>query len=83
MVADGDRIVLADHLSEVARRGEVMVQAAVGDEKDLPARFLAVDHFGDIDAGLAHQIAPQFDHDFRRRQAFAPGRRAADDRRWA
>jgi len=34
-VADRDRIILADHLAEVAESGQVVVQATVGDEEDL------------------------------------------------
>ena len=43
-VGDQHRVVLADHLAEVARRGEVMVQAAVGDQEHVAARDLLVDH---------------------------------------
>jgi hypothetical protein len=32
--------------------------------KHLPARDLAVDDARDVDAGFAHQIAPEFDHQF-------------------
>ena len=42
--ADRHRIVLADHLPEVPRRGQMVMQAAVGDEEDLAARDLSVDH---------------------------------------
>src|SRR5690606_37733923 len=42
---------------------EVVVQAAVRDEVDVPPRNLPVDHAADIDAGLAHEISPQLDDD--------------------
>src|SRR3970040_1513670 len=50
LVADYDRIVLAYHLSEVPRRGEMVMQAAVGHQEYLAARDLAVDDSADINA---------------------------------
>ena len=64
-----DRIVLADHLAEVAGRREMMVQAAVGDEEDLAARDLAVDDAADVDAGFADQVAAEFDDELRAGQS--------------
>ena len=40
-----------------------MMQAAIGDQEDLAARFLAVDHATDIDAGLADDVAAELDRD--------------------
>ena len=73
-VADADRIVLADHLAEVAARREMMMQAAVGDEEYVAARNLAVDDRANVDARLADEIAPELDHEPRLRQ-LAPGAR--------
>ena len=67
-VADHHRIVLADHLAEVAGRREMVVQAAVGDEEHVAARNLAVDDAAHVDAGLADEIAAELDHDLRVRQ---------------
>ena len=66
-----DRIVLADHLAEVAGRREMMMQAAVGDEEHLAARNLAVDDAADVDAGLADQVAAELDDELRLRQRAA------------
>jgi hypothetical protein len=68
LVADGDRVVLAHHLAEIARRRQVVVQPAVGHQEHLAARDLAVDDAGDIHARLADQVAAQFDHDAGLRQ---------------
>jgi hypothetical protein len=38
----------------------VVVQAAVGDQEDMSARNLLVDHSADVDAGLADEIPTQF-----------------------
>src|SRR5215831_10897542 len=51
-VAHDDGIVLADHLAEIARSRQVMVQAAVGHEENLTAGDLAVDHPADVEARL-------------------------------
>ena len=37
LVADDYRIILADHLTEISRCGEVVMQAAIGDEEHLTA----------------------------------------------
>ena len=60
-IANGHRIVLAKHLAEVARRREMMIETAVGHQKYLSARDLPVDDPGDVDAGLADQIAAELD----------------------
>ncbi|MNQ58870.1 hypothetical protein D3C85_730890 [compost metagenome] len=59
-VADGDRIILADQLAEIARGRQVVVQAAIRDEKHLSMRYLAFDHFAYINTRLGHQITAQF-----------------------
>ena len=59
--AHGNRIILADHLAEIAGRREAMVQAAVDDQEHTAALNLAVDDAADVDAGLADEIAPEFD----------------------
>ncbi len=62
--SDDDRVVLADHLAEVAGGGQVVVQAAVGDQVGPAARDLLVDDPADVDARLADQIAPELHDDF-------------------
>ena len=66
--ADRDRVVALDDLAEVARRGELVVHPAVDDEERGAARLLAVDDAGDVDAGLADEVAPELDDDARLRQ---------------
>lgn len=53
----------ADYLSEAARGGKVLVQAAIGDEKGLPARNPAVDDICDEMAA-----SPRLDNEFRLRK---------------
>src|SRR5689334_760211 len=53
---DQNRIVLSEHLTEVAGSGEVVMQAAIGDQEDLPARDLPIDHPADIYARLADDV---------------------------
>src|ERR1043166_2735031 len=60
-VGDGDGVVLAYYLAKIAGRGQMLVQAAVRDQKHLPARDLAVEHATHVNAGLADQIAAQLD----------------------
>src|SRR5205823_6211032 len=57
LVADDDRIIFADHLSEVSRGREMVMQATVGHQKHFAARDLAVDDAANIKACLAHEIA--------------------------
>src|SRR5580765_5328933 len=54
-------IVLAYDLSEVAGRGQVLVQAAVGYQEHLAARNLAVEDTAGIDSRLAHEVATELD----------------------
>ena len=49
------------HLAEVAGRGEVVVQAAVGDQEHLAARDLAIEHPADVHAGFADEVAAELD----------------------
>ncbi len=65
-VTDGDRVVLADYLAEIARRRQMVVQATVGDQEGLATRGLAVKDARDVEAGLTHQVASKFDHQFGR-----------------
>ena len=64
-VADGDRVVLADDLAEVAGRGQMMIQPAIDHQKRLSAGNLAVDDPGDVNSRFADQIAAQFDDQLR------------------
>src|SRR5207302_6745910 len=63
-VADHDRIVLADDLSKIARGRQMVMQAAIGHEKNMPPRQLSVDDARHVDARLADEESSQFDHDF-------------------
>ena len=67
-VADQHRIILAQHLAEVAGRRQVMVQPAIGDEEHVAARHLAVDDATYVNTGLADEIAAQLDDQLRLRQ---------------
>ena len=60
-IADDDRVVAADRLAEVARRGQLVVHAAVDDDERLAARDLAIDDPRDVDPALPHEEAPQLD----------------------
>jgi hypothetical protein len=60
---DRHRIVAAYHLAEIARGGELMVHAAVGDQEGLAVAELAVDDPGQIDARLADQPAAELDRE--------------------
>src|SRR6266511_2364023 len=62
-VADGDRVVPPDHLAEVTRRGELVMQPTVDDEEGPPAGLLAIDDPGDVDPGLADDVPAQLDDD--------------------
>ena len=62
-VADGQRVVAADDLAEVARRGELVVHAAVDDEVGLRRATPSVDHPGHVDARLADEVAAELDDD--------------------
>ena len=59
--AHGGRVILADHLAEIARCREVMVQSAIDHQKNLATRHLAVDDPGDVNACFANQVAAQLD----------------------
>ena len=69
--ADRDREVAADHLAEVARRRQLMVQASVDDQKRLPPGVLAVQDPGHVDAAFADDVATQLEHHARLRKAGA------------
>src|SRR6185437_13535343 len=71
-VADQHRIVLADDLPEVSRSGQMMMQAAIGDQEYLAPRDLAIDHPADVDTGLADQVTSQLDRELGFRQSL-PG----------
>src|SRR5690242_10625491 len=60
-VADDDRVILAQHLSEVSRRGEVMVKPSVGDQEYLSARDLAVDDATHVKPRFADDVAAELD----------------------
>src|SRR5215472_1186835 len=57
-IADRDRVVAPDHLAEIPRRRELMVETAIGHEKNLAARDFPVDDARDIEATLADDITP-------------------------
>ena len=64
-VGDRDRIIAANDLAEIARRGELVVHAAVGDQEGLAVARLAIEDPGQIDPGLADQPATELDRKFR------------------
>src|SRR5690606_40336462 len=71
--------------AEVARSGELVVQAAVGDQEDLPVAFLAVDDPRQVHARFTDEIAAELDRELRPREfigkAFEPfGQRRTDGR---
>ncbi len=61
-------VVAPDHLPEVPRRRQLVVHPAVHDHVGRPAGLLPVDDPGDVHAGLADQIAAEFDDDAGLRQ---------------
>src|ERR1051325_6016067 len=52
LVADRQRIIAPDDLTEIARSRELMMQPAIGHEKNLPTRFLTVDHARNVNASF-------------------------------
>ena len=61
----GDRsgIVAAYDRAEVARRGELVVQAAVGDQVNRSMAHLPVDDAREVNTGFADEIAAEFDRE--------------------
>ena len=68
VVADHDRVVLADDLPEIARSSKMVVQATVGHEEHLPTRLLTVEHPADKQSSFADQVSAQLEHKFGVRQ---------------
>src|SRR3954468_1610346 len=68
-IAHRHRIVLADDLAEIARRRQMVMQAAVGHEETMTAGHLAVDYAADIDARFADEESTELQHHLRLRQA--------------
>src|SRR3712207_5713723 len=68
-IADGERIIAPDRLTEIARGGELVVKTAVDDDIDAAPGLLAIDDAGDIDAAFSHDVAPEFDDDANVREA--------------
>src|SRR5262245_51660975 len=64
-IGDDDRIVLADDLSEIAGGRQMVMQPAVGNQKDLPARNLAIENSAHVEPRLLNQIAAEFDDQMR------------------
>jgi hypothetical protein len=64
-VSNQHGIVFSQHLAEIARCREVVVQTAVGHEENLAAGNFAVDDAADVDSGLLHQKAAELDHKLR------------------
>src|SRR5690606_20876451 len=60
-VTDDNRVVLANDLTEISRRSQMVMQAAVGHKHDLSARDLAIDNTAHIDARFADEIPTEFD----------------------
>jgi hypothetical protein len=58
-VAEGDGVIAADDLAEVAGSRELVVQTAVDHNISLPARVLAVHDPRDINTGLADKVAAE------------------------
>lgn len=59
------RIIAADHCSEIARGGKLVVQTTIGHKKGFAMADLAVDHPTKINAGFTHQIAPKLNAEMR------------------
>src|SRR5437588_8577050 len=62
-IADDDRIVLSHDLPEIARGRQMVMQAAIGHEKNMPPRQLSVDDARHVDARLSNEESSQFDYD--------------------
>src|SRR6266436_2135314 len=59
----GERIITLDCLSQVARRRQMVVHAAIENEEFLAARNLDVIHASYVHTRLSHQIAAGLDHE--------------------
>src|SRR6185312_6793576 len=70
-VGDQHRVVLANDLAEVSGSRQVMVQAAIGNQEDLAAGDLPIDHAAHIDAGFADQVTAELDGELRLRECAA------------
>ena len=61
-IADANRVVFANHLPEIARDSQVVMQAAVGDEKSLAAGDFFIHYLTHRDTrfcgGIAAQVWP-------------------------
>src|SRR4051794_13016975 len=61
----GDRVIAPHHGPEITGGGEHVVKAAVGDQEGLAMADLAIDHAGQIDAGLADQPPAELKRELR------------------
>src|SRR6266850_3774686 len=59
----GDRIIAFDGLSQIARRRQMVVHAAIENEEFLSTRNLDVIHSTYVHTRLSHQIAAGLDHE--------------------
>src|SRR5262249_17035370 len=58
-VADRNGVIAPDDLTEIAGRRELMVEAAIGHQEYLAARYFAVDHPRDVDSSFADDISAE------------------------
>ena len=63
MGGNGDGIIALNHHAEVTGCGQMMVHAAVGDQKKHIFAYLAVENAGNINPGFADQPPAEFDHE--------------------
>src|SRR6267143_6314618 len=63
-----ERIIALDCLSQVARRSQMLVHAAIENEEFLAARNLDVIHASYIHTRLSHEIAAGLDHELSTRE---------------
>ena len=61
-IANRDRIISPDHLSEVAGCGQLVVQAAVDHQILAAPGLFAIDNPGDVDAAFADNVPAELDH---------------------
>src|SRR5437867_95787 len=64
-ITDNDGIVLANDLAEVPRGGKMMVHAAIGYEKQLSARYFAIEDTANVNARFSHDVTAELDDDAR------------------
>ena len=61
---DGNGIVAPHHGSEIPRRGELVMQPAIGNQIGLAVAILAVDDACQVNSCFANEITAEFDEKF-------------------